>query len=125
LSDESVAKIDKLVLSLSIHQRYYLFRGHADMRNGFDRLSGLVREHLQKDPLGGDVFVFINKRRNQIKLLCWDGDGFMLFYKRLEQGTFELPKGEQSDITVDILSCLLQGIKLSTVRKRKRYVHGA
>lgn len=95
------------------------------MRNGFDRLSGLVREHLQKDPLGGDVFVFINKRRNQIKLLCWDGDGFMLFYKRLEQGTFELPKGEQSDITVDILSCLLQGIKLSTVRKRKRYVHGA
>jgi len=113
------------VLSLSIHQRYYLFRGHADMRNGFDRLSGLVREHLQKDPLGGDVFVFINKRRNQIKLLCWDGDGFMLFYKRLEQGTFELPKGEQSDITVDILSCLLQGIKLSTVRKRKRYVHGA
>lgn len=125
MSDESVAKIDKLVLSLSIHQRYYLFRGHADMRNGFDRLSGLVREHLQKDPLGGDVFVFINKRRNQIKLLCWDGDGFMLFYKRLEQGTFELPKGEQSDITVDILSCLLQGIKLSTVRKRKRYVHGA
>jgi len=125
LSDEPVAKVDELVLSLSIHQRYYLFRGHADMRNGFDRLSGLVREHLQKDPLGGDVFVFINKRRNQIKLLCWDGDGFMLFYKRLEQGTFELPKGEQSDITVDILSCLLQGIKLSTVRKRKRYVHGA
>lgn len=125
MSDEPVAKVDELVLSLSIHQRYYLFRGHADMRNGFDRLSGLVREHLQKDPLGGDVFVFINKRRNQIKLLCWDGDGFMLFYKRLEQGTFELPKGEQSDITVDILSCLLQGIKLSTVRKRKRYVHGA
>ena len=125
MSDEPVAKVDELVLSLSIRQRYYLFRGHADMRNGFDRLSGLVREHLQKDPLGGDVFVFINKRRNQIKLLCWDGDGFMLFYKRLEQGTFELPKGEQSDITVDILSCLLQGIKLSTVRKRKRYVHGA
>lgn len=125
MSDEPVAKVDELVLSLSIHQRYYLFRGHADMRNGFDKLSGLVREHLQKDPLGGDVFVFINKRRNQIKLLCWDGDGFMLFYKRLEQGTFELPKGEQSDITVDILSCLLQGIKLSTVRKRKRYVHGA
>jgi transposase len=74
------------VLSLSIHQRYYLFRGYADMRKGFDRLCGMVRDQLQKDPLGGDVFVFINRRRNQIKLLCWEGDGFMLFYKRLEKG---------------------------------------
>jgi transposase len=109
------------VLSLSVHQRYYLFRGHADMRKGFDSLCGMVRDHLHKDPLGGDVFVFINRRRNQIKLLCWEGDGFMLFYKRLEKGTFELPKGEESRMSVEILSCLLQGIKLSTVRKRKRY----
>ena len=94
------------------------------MRNGFDRLSGLVREHLHKDPLSGDVFVFINKRRNQVKLLCWDGDGFMLFYKRLEQGTFELPQGDNSPLTMEVLSCLLQGIKLSSIRKRKRYVHG-
>lgn len=52
------------MLSLSVHQRYYLFRGHADMRKGFDSLFGMVREYLQKDPLGGDVFVFINRRRN-------------------------------------------------------------
>lgn len=113
------------MLSLSVHQRYYLFRGHADMRKGFDSLCGIVRDHLQKDPLGGDVFVFINRRRNQIKLLCWEGDGFMLFYKRLEKGTFELPKGEESRLSVEVLSCLLQGIKLSTIRKRKRYVHAA
>lgn len=124
LSDEPFAKVNELVLSLSVHQRYYLFRGHADMRNGFDRLSGLVRDHLHKDPLSGDVFVFINKRRNQVKLLCWDGDGFMLFYKRLEQGTFELPQGDNSHLTMEVLSCLLQGIKLSSIRKRKRYVHG-
>ncbi|MCG9880046.1 MAG: IS66 family insertion sequence element accessory protein TnpB [Bacteroidia bacterium] len=91
------------------------------MRKGFDSLCGLVREYLQKAPLGGDVFVFINRRRNQIKLLCWERDGFMLFYKRLEEGTFELPKGEESHLSVEVLSCLLQGIKLSSVRKRKRY----
>lgn len=95
------------------------------MRKSFDSLSGIVRDHLQKDPLSGDVFVFINRRRNQIKLLCWEGDGFMLFYKRLEMGTFELPKGEESSLSVEVLSCLLQGIRLSTVRKRKRYVHVA
>lgn len=113
------------MLSLSVHQRYYLFRGYADMRKSFDSLSGIVRDHLQKDPLSGDVFVFINRRRNQIKLLCWEGDGFMLFYKRLEMGTFELPKGDESCLSVEVLSCLLQGIRLSTVRKRKRYVHVA
>ena len=113
------------MLSLSIHQRYYLFREYVDMRKGFDSLSGTVREHLQKDPLGGDVFVFINRRKNQIKLLCWEGDGFMLFYKRLEQGTFEMPEGDESRLSVEILSCLLQGIRLSTIRKRKRYVHAA
>ena len=95
------------------------------MRKSFDSLSGIVRDHLQKDPLSGDVFIFINRRRNQIKLLCWEGDGFMLFYKRLEMGTFELPKGEESSLSVEVLSCLLQGIRLSTVRKRKRYVHVA
>lgn len=113
------------MLSLSIHQRYYLYRAPADMRKSFDGLSGIVTNHFQKDPLGGDVFIFLNKRRNQIKLLCWEGDGFMLFYKRLEKGTFELPKGEESIVSVEILSCLLQGIKLSTVRKRKRYIHAA
>lgn len=113
------------MLSLSIHQRYFIYRPRADMRKGFNGLCGLIREHLQKDPLSGDVFVFINKRKNQIKLLCWEGDGFMMFYKRLEKGTFEMPKGEESKINVDTLSCLLQGIKLTTIQKRKRYIHAA
>lgn len=95
------------------------------MRKGFDGLCGLIRDHLQKDPLGGDVFVFVNRRRNQIKLLCWEGDGFIMFYKRLEKGTFELPKGQESTLEVEVLSCLLQGIKLNSIRKRSRYVHAA
>jgi transposase len=60
------------VLRLSVHQRYFLFRGNADMRKSFDGLSGIVRDGLNKDPLGGDVFVFVNQRRNQIKLLYQD-----------------------------------------------------
>lgn len=113
------------MLSLHIHQRYFIYRGQADMRKGFNGLCGLVREHLQKDPLSGDVFVFINKRKNQIKLLGWEGDGFMMFYKRLEKGTFEIPQGDDSRLNVETLSCLLQGIKLNSIHKRKRYVHAA
>lgn len=113
------------MLSLSIHQRYYLFRQPTDMRKGFDGLSGIIQNHMNQDPLGGDVFVFFNRRRNQIKLLCWDGDGFMMFSKRLEKGTFELPKDPQAQLTVEILTCVLQGIRLSSIHKRKRYVHAA
>ena len=113
------------MLSLSVHQRYFIYRSPADMRKGFDGLSGLVSDHLKQNPLSGDVFVFLNKRRNQIKLLCWEGDGFMLFSKRLEKGTFELPEGNELKINVDVLSCILQGIKLSSMHKRKRYIHAA
>ena len=113
------------MLSLSVHQRYYLFRGHADMRKGFDSLCGLVRDHLQKDPLGGDVFVFINRRRNQIKLLCWEGDGFMLFYKRLEEGTYELPELKpeinQMELSSESLMLILRGISLRSIKRRPRY----
>ncbi len=61
------------------------------MRKGFDGLSGLVREGLMKNPLSGDVFIFFNKRRSQVKLLLWEKDDFSRYHKRLEQGTYELP----------------------------------
>lgn len=95
------------------------------MRKSFNGLSGLVRNHLGKDPLSGEVFVFVNRRKNQIKLLCWEHDGFILFHKRLEEGTFEIPKGDESRLSIEVLSCLLHGIKLSSIHKRKRYVHAA
>jgi len=59
------------------------------MRNGFDGLAGIVRNYLRKDPVSGDVFIFLNKTRTHIKLLYWDGDGFALFYKRLERGRYD------------------------------------
>ena len=95
------------------------------MRKGFDGLSGLVRNELHQNPLSGDVFIFINKRRNQIKLLLWEGDGFSLYYKRLERGTYELPavagKDSSAALRSDELMLILQGISLKSVQRRKRY----
>lgn len=109
------------MLSLSPSNRYFLYRHQADMRKGFDGLSGLVREGLSKDPLSGDVFIFFNKRRTHVKLLFWEGDGFSLYHKRLERGTYELPSRASVELRSDELMLILQGISLKSVRRRKRF----
>jgi len=91
------------------------------MRFGIYSLAGLVRNELGFDPSSGDVFVFLGKRLNQIRLLQWDRDGFAMYVKKLEQGTFEWPKGEDISITSHQLTLLLQGVMLDSVRLRKRY----
>ena len=91
------------------------------MRKGFDGLSGLVREGLGKDPLSGDVFIFFNRRRNHVKLLLWEYDGFSLYHKRLERGTYELPASTSEELRSDELMLILQGISLKSVRRRKRF----
>lgn len=93
------------------------------MRFGIYSLAGLVRNELGFDPSSGDVFVFLGKRLNQIRLLQWDRDGFAMYIKKLEQGTFEWPKGEDISITSQQLTLLLQGVMLDSVRLRKRYQH--
>lgn len=112
------------MLSLSSQQRYFLYRGVTDMRKGFNGLNGLVRQHLKQDPLSGDVFLFLNRRRDRIKLLMWDKTGFALYYKQLESGTFELPKGVSGsglELSWSELAMLLDGLELSAVKRRKRY----
>lgn len=91
------------------------------MRKGFDSLSGLVRDRLGKDPLSGDVFIFFNRRRNQVKLLLWERDGYSIYYKRLERGSYELPLHDSAELRVDDLLLILQGISLKSVRRRKRF----
>jgi transposase len=91
------------------------------MRFGIYSLSGLVRNELGRDPLSGDVFVFMGKRRNQVRFLQWDGDGFAMYIKKLEQGTFEWPQGESPTITSHQLTLLMEGVMLKSVRVRKRY----
>jgi len=97
------------------------------MRKSFDGLSGLVQSELKKDPLCGAVFIFLNRRRNQVKLLLWEGDGFCLYHKRLEKGSFELPDCTADETAIDIeadqLLLLLKGISLQQVRRLKRYQH--
>lgn len=94
------------------------------MRFGIYSLAGLVRNELGFDPSSGDVFVFLGKRLDQIRLLQWDRDGFAMYVKKLEAGTFEWPKGNQTLITSHQLTLLLQGVMLDSVRLRKRYVRG-
>jgi transposase len=107
---------------LSPAQRYYLYREPADMRRSFDGLCGLVRQGLGRDPLSGDVFVFTNRRRTHIKLLVWDRSGFVLYYKRLEEGTFELPRTSASGtLEWRELMLMLEGVSLRSARFRKRY----
>lgn len=112
------------MLNISTSQRYFFYSGLTDMRKGFDSLCGLVREEFKMNPLSGDVFIFLSKTRNKIKLLQWQHDGFAIYYKRLEKGTFEMPLFEQNHtalITSQQLILIMEGIKLSSVRKHKRY----
>jgi transposase len=116
------------MLALSHSCRYFLYRSPTDMRFGIYSLAGLVRNELGFDPSSGDVFVFLSKRLNQIRLLQrsaarWDRDGFAMYIKKLEQGTFEWPKGKDISITSQQLTLLLQGVMLDSVRLRKRYQH--
>lgn len=94
------------------------------MRKGFDGLSGLVRDGLLHNPLSGDVFIFFNKRRTQVKLLLWEGDGFSIYHKRLERGTYELPLPTSRELRSDELMLILQGISLKSVHRRKRFDMG-
>lgn len=114
------------MLALARSLRYFVYHRAADMRKGFDGLCGLVRNEFLQDPLSGDVFVFLNHRRTHIKILQWQGDGFAIFYKRLEKGTFELPFSSPDsslEITSQKLLLMLEGIQLSSVKKRLRYEH--
>ena len=91
------------------------------MRYGIYSLSGLVTNELGQDPLSGDVFLFIGKRNNQVRLLQWDRDGFALYIKKLERGTFEWPESHGGMLTSHQMTLLMDGVMLKTVRLRKRY----
>lgn len=111
------------MLSLDSHRRYFIYRGVTDMRKGFDGLSGLVRNELLQNPLSGDIYLFFNRNKKQLRILTWDNDGFAIYGKRLEKGTFEVPNGNEIALTYTTLLCILSGVSLNSIRHRKRYVH--
>ena len=112
------------MLSLHSGNRYMLYQGWADARKSFDGLSGIVTNEMDLALQTGDVFIFINRRRTHIKLLQWEGDGYGIYCKRLEEGTFEMPAGRSgihAQITARQLMLILQGVSLKKVVYRKRY----
>jgi transposase len=111
------------MFSLSHHQRFFLFSQAVDMRKGFDGLSGIVQQQMGKDACSGDVYIFLGKRLDRMKILVWEPSGFILYYKRLEAGTFKLPKAQDHSITLTYseLSLLLEGLEVEVKYRRKRY----
>ncbi|MCH5374615.1 MAG: IS66 family insertion sequence element accessory protein TnpB [Planctomycetes bacterium] len=114
---------------LSPHTKVFLAKQVTDMRKSFRGLITLTESILQQDPLSGHLFVFVNRRRDLLKILYWDGSGFWIWYRQLERGTFQLPMppADPQEASVELtpaqLSLILDGIDLKSVRQRLRYRH--
>jgi len=113
------------MMGLTQQHKYYLSNQYTDMRKGFNGLSGLIMREYGRDPIDGSVYIFINRRRDKMKMLVWEEEGFMMYYKRLESGTFELPTGDKNErvmrINWETLVLMISGIKLGKIIRKKRY----
>ncbi len=113
------------MFTLSSSNSFHLYSQPTDMRKSFDGLSGIIQNTLESNPCNGDVFIFINRRRDKIKLLHWQGISFTLYYKRLEEGTFEVPTydAEAGSVVLSYtqIVMLVDGLTIKNIQKRKRY----
>ena len=119
------------MISLPSAVRIFACTEPTDMRKSFDGLAALAEHVVREDPLSGHLFLFRNRRKDRVKILYWDRDGLAIWYKRLEQGTFQLPAAAASEssgespgrieMQADQLAMLLGGIDLTSVRRRKRF----
>ena len=104
--------------------RIFLCTLPTDMRRGFDRLAEMVRSSLGQDPLAGSLFVFRSRGGDRLKILYWDKDGYCLWYKRLEEGTFRFPATVPGAAGVEIkaseMAMLLEGIDLKSIKRSPR-----
>lgn len=112
------------MLSFRSGVRIYISTEPTDMRKGFDGLSAIVENQWETSPLSGDLFVFSNRRQTLLKLIYWDVDGYAIWYKRLESGTFRIPAPNADgrvELTSAKLAMILEGIDIDNTRNRKRY----
>jgi len=111
------------VLRLPTSVRVFLCLAPVDMRRSFDGLAAMAERVVRQDPLSGHLFVFRGRRGDRIKILSWDGDGYALWYKRLEAGVFRFPSeaAEAKEISAADLGLILEGIDLRSVKRQKRF----
>ena len=116
------------MLTLPSSVRIFVAAEAVDLRRGFDGLAAATRSLIREDPLNGHLFVFLNRRRNRIKVLVWDRTGYLVVYKRLERGTFQLPmqpaRGERHvEVDAGELTLILEGVDLRGAIRRPRWCH--
>ena len=115
------------MIAVPLQIRVFLYRQPTDMRKSFHGLVALTESALRQDPLSGSFFVFVNRRRDRIKILYWGQTGYCIWYQQLQRGTYQLPKHDELDgaeaieMTRTQLSLILDGIDLASVRQRKRF----
>lgn len=116
------------MLGLSTAVRIFVYQGSTDMRKSFNGLSGIVRQSASGNLMGGDYFVFFNRNRDRCKILLWDHDGFVVWAKRLEKGSFQQPSSKDVgdlrtavEIDATTLAMILGGVDVNSAKKRKRY----
>jgi transposase len=115
------------MIALPPQIRVFLYRLPTDMRKSFHGLVALTESALMQDPLSGSLFVFVNRRRDRIKILYWGQTGFCIWYQQLQQGTYQLPdeasleERQAVEVTRSQLSLILDGIDLSSARQRMRF----
>ena len=114
------------MLTLPRSVRIFISSGPTDMRRSIDGLMSIVKDELEGDAYSGHLYVFVSRRADRVKILTWDKGGFVLYYKRLERGVFQLPHLDPNAMTVEIdatqLSMLLDGIDYSRVRRPKPWM---
>ena len=106
--------------------KIHLYAKHVDMRKSFNGLQALIQAEFKRDVRHGDLFLFLNRRLDRLKLMHWDRGGLLIVYKRLEQGTFQRPlcPPDADHVVMDAaeLTLLLSGIELTSVKRRRRYL---
>lgn len=115
------------MLNIPASVAIFLHMAPTDMRKGIDGLSGIVRGEFAGDPLDGSLYLFVNRRGDRLKILHWDGSGFWIYYRVLEQGTFEVPRSAEQRMQIDAtqLAMLLGGVSLVGAKRRKRYARAS
>ena len=111
------------MISLPGGTNIWLAAGVTDMRRGFDRLALMVEQVRKQDPFSGHLFVFRSRRADRVKVLYWDRDGYCIWYKRLEKGTFRFPQslGDGADLPASALAMILEGVDPTQVKRSPRY----